>query len=257
MKRRGVLLTAAVMIFTLFAAFTAYAGQWRYDSNGYWYQLDDGSYVANEIYTINGARYIFDGEGYMLRNWIENYKTGDWYYCNDDGSMVTNQWIGDYYMGADGRMLRDTWVGNYYVGHDGAWEPGKTRDGATNFRSDWIYGYYNNADKFGFSERHRVDLSINLDGTANLALYDIGGSGLSLYDELNPNGDVFLLHSVDGREFRVTSQISGDDYKLVYNGRDSIRLYWRDTSWYDGEYDGLEFKKISDYTDYGGGGGVG
>ncbi len=48
--------------------------------------------------------------------------SGNWYYRDDFGNNVTNQWIGNYYLGSDGVMLTNTWTPDgYYVGADGAW----------------------------------------------------------------------------------------------------------------------------------------
>ena len=45
----------------------------------------------------------------------------NWYYFNESGHMLKNQWLGDYYFGSDGIMATNTWIGNYYVGADGKW----------------------------------------------------------------------------------------------------------------------------------------
>ena len=39
-----IMITAAAAVFAL--SLTAYAGQWKNDSRGWWYQNDDGSYPA-------------------------------------------------------------------------------------------------------------------------------------------------------------------------------------------------------------------
>lgn len=65
----------ATIIFTAAMCITAFAGQWKQDNIGWWYQNDDGSYAANVIKQINGPWYYFDNTGYM--------KVGD--YCFSDG----------------------------------------------------------------------------------------------------------------------------------------------------------------------------
>ena len=41
----GILSTVMVMSMSI----TAFAGQWRSDANGWWYQNDDGSYPASTL----------------------------------------------------------------------------------------------------------------------------------------------------------------------------------------------------------------
>ena len=53
---------------------TAFAGQWRSDTNGWWYQNDDGSYPAGTWQWIDGNGdgiaecYYFYPDGYMAYN---------------------------------------------------------------------------------------------------------------------------------------------------------------------------------------------
>ena len=67
---------------------------------------------------------------------VYQYTTGDvpksewrqiddyWYYFNESGYMVTDQWIDRYYVGSDGKMLTDTITPDgYYVDETGAWAP--------------------------------------------------------------------------------------------------------------------------------------
>ena len=58
----------------LSGSMTAFAGQWQQDEKGWWYQNDDGSYLANTSEWIDGNQdgiaecYFFDADGYMLAN---------------------------------------------------------------------------------------------------------------------------------------------------------------------------------------------
>ena len=44
-----------------------------------------------------------------------------WYYFNESGQMLRNQWFGDCYFESSGAMATNKWVGNYFVGADGVW----------------------------------------------------------------------------------------------------------------------------------------
>ena len=68
-----------------------FAGQWKSDNNGWWYQNDDGSYPTNTWQWIDGngdgisESYYFNENGYMLAN-----STKDGYTLNADGAWTVN-----------------------------------------------------------------------------------------------------------------------------------------------------------------------
>ena len=144
---------------------------WIQSGNRWWYRHADGGYTRNGWELINGSWYYFDNAGWMLANqWIGNYyvdgsgkwipgKTkvtaqwiqsgnrwwyrhadggytrngwelinGSWYYFDNAGWMLSNQWISNYYVGGSGAMLTDTWIGNYYVDGSGKWVPDAKKD---------------------------------------------------------------------------------------------------------------------------------
>ena len=75
--------------------------KWVQSGNRWWYRHSDGSYTKNGWEKINGQ----------------------WYYFDNAGWMVANQWVGDYYVTASGAMATNTWIGNYYVDGSGKWVP--------------------------------------------------------------------------------------------------------------------------------------
>ena len=74
MKKLKILITAAVMM--TFLCMTAFAGEWKQDRNGWWWQDDDGSYPANCWQWIDDNNdqisecYYFDANGYCLMNTV-------------------------------------------------------------------------------------------------------------------------------------------------------------------------------------------
>ena len=70
--------------------FPSYAGQWKQDAKGWWYQNDDDSYKVNEWYKdpSNGSSYHFETFGYM--NTGKTYIGEKWYYFLDDGRLWCN-----------------------------------------------------------------------------------------------------------------------------------------------------------------------
>ena len=96
---------------------------WVLSGKRWWYRHADGSYTKNGWEKINGQ----------------------WYYFDNAGWMVANQWIGDYYVTSSGAMASNTWIGNYYVDGSGKWVPGKTKT-----QAGWVQSgnrwWYRHAD---------------------------------------------------------------------------------------------------------------
>ncbi|MBQ2205300.1 MAG: hypothetical protein II411_05350 [Lachnospiraceae bacterium] len=78
------------------------------DDNGKkMYKNEDGVFVRNDWYEINGSKYYFDGNGYLLTDqWIN-----DEYLVDESGKLVTNYWHEEkgkmYYLGPDGKYYRN------------------------------------------------------------------------------------------------------------------------------------------------------
>ena len=73
MKR---IITAIVLAagLSVVASVTGFAGEWKQNSTGWWWQNDDGSYLTNTEAWLDGnrdgiaERYIFDQAGYLFTN---------------------------------------------------------------------------------------------------------------------------------------------------------------------------------------------
>lgn len=74
------------IIASLSMAFPAFAGQWFLYPDGWWYQNDDGTSVANQWQQIDGKLYYFGPDGYMLSNTI----TPDGHMVGADGALVVD-----------------------------------------------------------------------------------------------------------------------------------------------------------------------
>lgn len=133
---------------------------WQKNSEGWWYRNADGSYPANTWKDIDGKRYLFGYDGYILTGWQR--KDGNYYYLDSNGAMQIG-WLQDnrkwYYLGGDG-VMQTGWItvgGNrYYMDPDGsmhkewlldngAWYYFKPEDG-TMLRDAYVEGYYVNPD---------------------------------------------------------------------------------------------------------------
>lgn len=82
MKKLLVILVSATIAFS--STIVSYAAEWKQDSNGWWYQNDDGGYPSATWQEINGKQYYFDANGYMLHDTT----TPDGYKVGSDGAWI-------------------------------------------------------------------------------------------------------------------------------------------------------------------------
>ncbi len=72
---------------------TVFAGQWKQDNTGWWYQNDDGSYTVNAWFQDTDYKwYYFNNSGYMQTSPI-TLADGVTYTFDTDGSCP-NRWSG-------------------------------------------------------------------------------------------------------------------------------------------------------------------
>ncbi|MBP3242212.1 MAG: hypothetical protein J6M92_16980 [Oribacterium sp.] len=85
-------LAVTTVLVAMAASFTALAGAWKSDANGWWYDEGNGSYPKNTWSWIDENNdgvsecYYFDPSGYCLINTV----TPDNYYVNPSGAWVVN-----------------------------------------------------------------------------------------------------------------------------------------------------------------------
>lgn len=97
-KWQTVLLT---LVFCICLGGTAYANEWKQDAGGWWFQMDDGSYLSGGFANIDGKTYHFQDNGYMSIGWIQ--VNGSWYYMDASGAMLRNGYAPDgSFLNADG-----------------------------------------------------------------------------------------------------------------------------------------------------------
>ena len=81
-----------VAIMTLSMSIQVFAGEWKQDNTGWWYQNNDNSYPVNTWAWIDGNKdgiaecYYFNENGYMLAN----TNTPDNYTVNESGAWTIN-----------------------------------------------------------------------------------------------------------------------------------------------------------------------
>lgn len=82
MKKTKLLITTAIL--SAIMTTTAFAGEWKQDTSGWWYQNDDGSYPVSCWQNIDGKQYYFNESGYMLYD----ATTPDGKQVGADGTLV-------------------------------------------------------------------------------------------------------------------------------------------------------------------------
>lgn len=99
-------------------------GRWELDETGWKYRLQSG-YVTNQWKWISGQKYYFDENGYMVTGWLD-----DTYYLGSNGNMYTGWKMIDgswYYFNTDGKKqtgwkyIKGTW---YYMDAEGIMQTG-------------------------------------------------------------------------------------------------------------------------------------
>lgn len=91
MKKNFVKVLSVAALLGMFSTSTAFAGEWKSDNTGWWYQNNDGSYPTNTWQWIDGngdgvsESYYFNENGYLLTN-----STKDGYTVNSDGAWTVN-----------------------------------------------------------------------------------------------------------------------------------------------------------------------
>ena len=157
--------------------------------------------------------------------WINN---GYWYYLDDNGNYLKNQWVGNYYLGADGVMMTNSWTPDgYYVGADGAW----TGQSGTNNNSQ------NGQNLSGVKD----PLGIYVEDDGLTMVYDENGPLLG-YVKISTNEhntyDVLITESYKGAPdgtvssiyanvpFYLTSEYKGSisTHAMLFDGYDTITV---------------------------------
>lgn len=90
--RKWTKILAASVLASLALPFTALAGEWHQDMNGWWYEKDDGSYYRNGWYWVDGNEdgiaecYYFTNSGYMANK----FRQADGYTIDENGAWTVD-----------------------------------------------------------------------------------------------------------------------------------------------------------------------
>ena len=199
-------LSVISMIIALMMTAPAYAGQWRVDNTGWWYQEDNGSYPREAWRFINGS----------------------WYYFYSNGYMAHDAWIsGLYYVGSDGRMLTNTITPDgYQVDANGKWvtENRNNRFGKP-VEGYYVYSYTNNVDDNYIVEPEYIGEQAMVRVLNGKTIEVIVDGMVLLFEGLEIDGETHYYYKGDMPGWQMvyfrnnTLELLGGDGALVYTLR--------------------------------------
>ena len=141
MKKNKLLLASAIVI-SLLTPMSQVKADWKRDNVGWWYSLNNGSYLKNRGVDIDGKWYRFDDRGYMMTGWqpiAEVNATsrkkinwsyfdpvngdqkigwqnidGKWYYLTRSGALIGEQYMDgkSYYFDPVNGDMKTGWISN-------------------------------------------------------------------------------------------------------------------------------------------------
>ncbi|MCI8659019.1 MAG: hypothetical protein HFG54_02055 [Lachnospiraceae bacterium] len=86
MKKRAIIIMALTGVLALASSFCSFAGEWKQDTTGWFYQNTNGSYLSGGWYWVDGKSYYFNDRGYCLTATT----TPDNYTVDDSGAWTVN-----------------------------------------------------------------------------------------------------------------------------------------------------------------------
>lgn len=173
MKKVRKILTAAVAAGMAAAmAGTAWAGEWKQDDKGWWYETENGNYKSGFMVEIDGEWYSFGENGYMVTGWLPDGE--DWYYMDPDGARATG-WreIGGkwYFFDKNGLMLRDEWKNEngkrYYFHSNGQMAVGYFEPVVKKSDRDY-YWYYADPSQGGAIKKDEIVGNMKFNSTGKI-----------------------------------------------------------------------------------------
>lgn len=98
----------------------------------------------------------FKDERIIKRGWQQI--DSEWYYYDNDGKILKNEWIERYYVGEDGKLVKNRYVDRFFVDENGLWSgkfeaPYWLMHGEWKKKADnWEYQYNNAKQSIDYSQ---------------------------------------------------------------------------------------------------------
>lgn len=92
MKKKLSCIVFLALVMLVISISPIYAGNWKKDNKGWWYQENDGTYPKDDYKYVNEQWYYFDQDGLSHNGWLE--LNGKKYYLDPiTGYMVSNETV--------------------------------------------------------------------------------------------------------------------------------------------------------------------
>ena len=171
---------AAALTISTVVSFSAFAGSWKKDAYGWWYDYGNGSYPVNKW------------------EWIDGNSDGiaECYYFNQSGYMAANTYQDGYELNADGQWVNDGVVQRKNVGGEAIYTPITQQD---NSQMESVKGSAKTS-----KNKDKVSL-LQLDSVASKCVYQTSNVETTR-DELFANGFEFQCRDYDSY---ITYLLSG------------------------------------------------
>ncbi len=209
--RKSAILTGALLLSVMFAS-TAYAGQWKHDETGMWYENDDGTWLTGWYEDGNGDWYLFEDSGYAHLGWYEDNGVS-YYFFYTDGRMARNCVVGlqdNYYQfdaSGAGTLLGEGYSGWIYDGQNWFYLAPNGSYAGTGWRT--IDG-----------ERYYFDSGRMMTGPAEIdgANYFFDANGHSVTGLVSLGGKYYFVNDDGTLVKNETREIGGVTYSFDENG---------------------------------------
>ncbi len=245
------MLTAILSVSLLLCmSMTVFAGTWKQDARGWWYQNDDETWPRNEWKYMDNEWYYFEENGYMATGWKHIDNT--WYYFEENGHMVTGWWRLEYELEAPlySAMSWFYFTGTGAMATSGDYITGSIQPNGAFKNKHRVYWGYNRKEivatgggvSAGGYDLEWIDLSpeakefwtslvkkygydkLQKEETDEHIRYTIQFSKMPHNDELVPADRMNLIrarayldgHVLEGSQIFIGRAIDGDEDRVVY-----------------------------------------
>lgn len=196
-KHLIMVIMASAMAWTM--TMTSFAGQWQQNTQGWWYQNDDGSYPSTGWQWIDGRSYYFDSRGYCLMDTV----TPDGYTVDASGAWTVNGVVQVQESTAQDNSLTGTYRLTFADGQGGS----NLEIKVSNEQADAIFDATFSGSYGAYTGETEGIIIPHTDGSDGIWEYydnnafDAGNYSPSMLLTINPAARTVLVTSLDGDNF--------------------------------------------------------
>lgn len=196
--RKKILVAAVAGLMALTLSMPVFAGEWKKDGTGWWYQNDDGGYPSNGWTWVDGICYYFTPEGYCLIN----TQTPDGYMVDASGAWVVDGVVQTQDQGKQNTHISKSQIigeYEYYDGKVGGYYDGEVHyshvytlvlneNNTFEYTYDNYYRVYNESGTYIYDEKEGV---ISFSNNPYIIKGIIKDGGILISE--HKDGDIFFI----------------------------------------------------------------